>query len=162
MAKKTDAGAADGAKTAARNKKALHKYEVLERFEAGVALKGSEVKSIREGKISLAESFARIENGELVLVGAHIDPYGAGGYANHEPTRPRKLLMHKREIKRVGSTLAEKGLTLVPLSVYFRRGMAKVELALVRGKKLYDKRETLREREADRAMRRAMSPRRHF
>ena len=150
---------ADDRKVIARNKKALHKYAVMDTFEAGIALKGSEVKSLREGKVSLAESYARIDDSELVLLGAHIDAYRAGGYANHDPIRRRTLLMHRREIKRLNTALAQKGLTLVPLSMYFKRGRAKVELALVRGKKLYDKREALRERDADRAMRRAMSPR---
>ncbi len=151
---------ADDRKVIARNKKALHKYAVMDTFEAGIALKGSEVKSLREGKVSLAEGYARVDGVELVLVGAHIDAYRDGAYANHEPTRRRTLLMHRREIKRLSTALAEKGLTLVPLSMYFKRGLAKVELALVRGKRLYDKREALRERDAERAMRRAMSSRR--
>ena len=149
----------DGTKSIARNRKARHQYMVLEAFEAGIALQGTEVKSLRDGKVSLTESFARIKDGQLTLYNVHIDPYTAGGYTNHDPVRPRKLLMHKREINRIGSKLAEKGLTLVPLSMYFLNGLAKVELGLVRGKKLYDKRETLKKRDADRSMQRAMSAR---
>jgi len=152
---------ADGTKLIARNKKARHEYLILETFEAGIALRGTEVKSLRDGKVSLAESFARVTDGELTLHGAHIDVYKAGSYTNHDPLRPRKLLMHRREIGRLASKVAERGFTLIPLSMYFRRGLAKVELALVRGKRRYDKRQTLKKREADRAMRRAMSPRHH-
>jgi SsrA-binding protein len=147
-------------KPIARNKKARFQYEVLEKFEAGIALRGTEVKSLRDGKVSLNESFARVEGGELILRAAHISEYKAGSMMNHEPTRPRKLLMHRREIMRLSSKLAEKGLTLVPLSMYFRRGLAKVELGLVRGKKLHDKRETIRRREAKRSMQREMARRR--
>lgn len=143
----------------ARNKKARHQYVVIETFEAGIVLRGTEVKSLRDGKVSLAESFARVNDAELTLYGAHIDVYKAGSYANHDPIRPRKLLMHKREIGRIAGKLAERGLTMVPLSMYFRRGYAKVELALVRGRKVYDKRQALKKREAERSMRRAMSPR---
>jgi len=149
-----------GIKPIARNKKARHKYHILETYEAGIALQGTEVKSLREGKVSLAESYARVVRDEVFLYGAHIDAYKAGSYLNHDPVRPRKLLLHKREIRRLGSTLAEKGLTLVPTALYFRRNMAKVELALVRGKKRHDKRESLRKRDAERSMRRAMAARR--
>jgi SsrA-binding protein len=160
LAKKaTRGGEPDGTKLIARNKKARYQYLILDTFEAGVVLQGTEVKSLRDGKCSLAESYARIIGGELTLCGAHIDAYKAGGYTNHDPVRPRKLLMHKREIRRIERNLAEKGLTMVPLSMYFKRGLAKVELALVRGKKLHDKRESLKKHDADRAMRRAMSPR---
>lgn len=154
-----NAGESGGTKLIARNKKARHQYLIIETFEAGVVLQGTEVKSLRDGKCSLAESYARIIGGELTLVGTHIDVYKAGSYANHEPTRSRKLLMHKREIRKIEGKLAEKGLTMVPLSMYFKRGFAKVELALVRGKKLHDKRESLKKRDAERAMRRAMSAR---
>jgi len=159
VSKKPPTAADDGTKPIARNKKARHQYLVIETFEAGIALRGTEVKSLRNGKVSLAESFVRVQSGELILSEAHIDAYDSGGYTNHDPVRPRKLLMHKREISRIKTKLAEKGLTMVPLSMYFRRGMAKVELGLVRGKKLYDKRETLKKRDADMAMRRAMSAR---
>ncbi len=144
----------------ARNRKARFEYEVLDTFEAGIVLRGTEVKSLRDGKVSLAESFARVQNGELFLQGAHIDVYKAASTMNHEPLRPRKLLMHKREIVRLASKLAEKGLTLVPLSMYFKRGIAKVELALVRGKRRYDKREAIRKREVKRAIDRELSARR--
>ncbi len=150
----------DNTQPIARNKKARFEYEVLDTFEAGIVLWGTEVKSLRDGNISLAESFARVRDGELFLQGAHIDVYKAASTMNHDPLRPRKLLMHKREITRVASKLAEKGLTLVPLSMYFRRGIAKVELALVRGKRRYDKREALRKREAKRSIDRALSDRR--
>jgi SsrA-binding protein len=149
-----------GIKPIARNKKARFKYEVLEKFEAGVALQGTEVKSLREGRVSLSESFARVEDGELILRGAHIDAYEPGSYQNHDPVRPRKLLVHKREIARIEGKTAERGLTVVPLRMYFKRGWAKVELALVRGKTRYDKRETIKKRDAKRAMQREMSRRR--
>ena len=154
MAKQTE-----GPKPIARNKKARFQYTVIETFEAGIALRGTEVKSLRDGKVSLAEGFARVTSGELVLYGAHIDVYKAGSYTNHDPVRPRKLLMHRREIRRIESKAAEKGLTIVPLSMYFKRGYAKVELALVRGKRQHDKRQTIKKRESDRAMSRAMSAR---
>lgn len=159
MSRKPPKAADDGTKPIARNKKARHQYIIIETFEAGIALRGTEVKSLRNGKVSLAESFVRVQNDELILSDAHIDAYDSGGYTNHDPVRPRKLLMHRREISRIKAKLAEKGLTMVPLSMYFRRGLAKVEVALVRGKKLYDKRETLKKRDADMAMRRAMSAR---
>ena len=159
MSKRPLKAADEGTKPIARNKKAHHQYIIIETFEAGIALRGTEVKSLRNGRVSLAESFARVENDELILNATHIDAYDSGGYTNHDPVRPRKLLMHRREISRIKAKLAEKGLTMVPLSMYFRRGLAKVELALVRGKKLYDKREALKKRDADIAMRRAMSPR---
>ena len=159
MSRKPPKAADDGTKPIARNKKARHQYIIIETFEAGIALRGTEVKSLRNGKVSLAESFVRVQNDELILSDAHIDAYDSGGYTNHDPVRPRKLLMHRREISRIKAKLAEKGLTMVPLSMYFRRGLAKVEVALVRGKKLYDKRETLEKRDADMAMRRAMSAR---
>jgi SsrA-binding protein len=150
----------ESVKPIARNRKARHEYEVLEVFEAGIALRGTEVKSLREGNVSLVESFARVtDDEELILQGAHIDVYKAGSFSNHDPVRPRKLLMHRREIRRIALRVAERGLTLVPLSMYFKRGIAKVELALVRGKRQYDKRQSIKKREADRAMRRAMSPR---
>lgn len=145
----------DSRKIIARNKKALHDYFVLESFEAGIALKGTEVKSCRDAKVSLAESFVRVENGELFLQGAYIDVYKSSGYVTHDPIRQRKLLLHRREITRIASTLAEKGLTMVPISMYFLRGKAKVEVALVRGKKLYDKRDSLKKKEHEREMRRA-------
>ncbi len=148
-----------GQKLIARNKKARHQYNIIDTFEAGIALRGTEVKALREGKVSLGESFARVRDEELVLYGAHISEYSSAGYASHAPVRPRKLLMHKRQIRRMASKLDEKGLTLVPLSMYFKHGLAKVELALVRGKRVYDKRQAIKKREAERTIRRAMSRR---
>ncbi len=140
-----------------KNKKAFFDYEILERYEAGIELKGSEVKSLREGKANLRDSFVRIENGEAFLFNAYIAPYSHGGLFNHEPTRKRKLLLHRSEIKRLLGKSQEKGLTIVPLRIYFNdRGKVKVEIALARGKKLYDKRETIRRREQEREARRAM------
>jgi SsrA-binding protein len=140
------------------NPKARHDYEILESLEAGIVLTGSEVKSLRGGGASLRESFAIIRDGQPMLIGMHISPYAQAGYAAHEPTRARKLLLHKEEIQRLVGKTAERGLTLVPLRVYFAHGLAKVELGLARGKHTYDKRSDLAERDAkmqiDRAMRR--------
>ena len=144
-------------KVVARNRKARHEYEVLETLEAGMALKGPEVKSIRAGQVSFQDSFARVERGEVWLHSLHISPYEQANRFNEDPTRPRKLLLNRSEIRRLVGKVEEKGLTLVPLEIYFSRGYAKVLLALARGKKLHDKRETLKrkdqEREAQRAMR---------
>ncbi|HEX9637604.1 MAG TPA: SsrA-binding protein SmpB [Acidobacteriota bacterium] len=131
----------------AANRKAFHDYHILERLEAGIALTGSEVKSLREGRLQLKDSYARVEQGELYLLKAHISPYKAGGYANHEPERPRKLLVHRRELKRLIGKTEQKGLTLIPLQFYFLGPYVKVELGLARGKKVHDKRATLRERD---------------
>lgn len=143
---------------AASNPKARHDYTILDTVEAGIVLTGSEVKSLRAGRASLRESFAVIRDGEVQLIGMHIPPYAQAGYAQHEPTRARKLLLHKEEIQRLIGKTAERGLTLVPLQCYFSHGLAKVELALAKGKRQYDRREDLKEREArlqvDRAMRR--------
>ncbi|MGI6604701.1 MAG: SsrA-binding protein SmpB [Firmicutes bacterium] len=142
------------------NRKARHDYHILETYEAGLALIGTEVKSLREGKANLQDSFARVENGEVILYNMHISPYQKGGYVNHEPKRPRKLLLHKREITRLEQSVRQKGLTMVPLSVYFNdRGLAKVSLALAQGKKLYDKREDVARREAQRDVERAFKER---
>jgi SsrA-binding protein len=149
----------DGRKMIAVNKKARHQFLILDRFEAGIALQGTEVKSLRDGKVSLGEAYARIDDGEVFLLGAHIDVYKAGSYLNHEPTRRRKLLLHKREINRLVGKLNERGLTLVPLSMYFKRGLAKVELGLARGKKAADKRETIKKRDVSRDIERAMAHR---
>jgi SsrA-binding protein len=148
-------------RAAATNRKAWHKYQILETFEAGVELKGSEVKSIRAGHISIEEAFARVLNGQLTLLGCTIMPYVNGAYANHEPLRPRRLLMHGREIRRLASKTAEKGLTIVPLKVYFNgKGWAKVELGLARGKTMGDKRQSMRKKEQEREMARAKVARR--
>ena len=140
----------------ARNRKARHEFEILESVEAGIALKGPEVKSLREGKVSFQDAFARVDGGELWLHSLHISPYEQANRFNVDPVRPRKLLLHRHEIRRLASKVDEKGLTLVPLEIYFSRGYAKVLLALARGKKLYDKRETLKRKTQDREARRAM------
>ena len=133
-----------------KNKKAFYEYEILDRFEAGIALLGSEVKALRERKISLKESYARIKGGEAWLENCHIGAYSHGGLASHEPLRPRKLLLHRREINKLIGKTERKGLTLVPLSVYFKNGNVKVEIALARGKQIHDKRETSRRKTIER------------
>ena len=144
-------------KVVADNRRARHDYFILETYEAGIALTGTEVKSLRRGRASLQDSFARVEKGELILYDLHISPYEAGNIFNHEPKRPRRLLMHKQEIMRLYGKLREKGLTLIPLKIYFNeRGLAKVELALAKGKKLYDKREAAAERDAQREIAKAL------
>lgn len=138
------------------NRKARHDYHILETFEAGIALAGTEVKSLREGKGNLKDSFARIENGEIFLYNMHISPYEKGNIFNKDPVRTRKLLMHKRQILRLFGMVKEKGLTLIPLKVYLNeRGLVKVELALAKGKALYDKREDIKQRTANREMEKA-------
>ncbi len=146
----------DGKKVVARNKKARHEYEILETYEAGLVLKGPEVKSIRAGKVSLNEAFARIDNGEVWLYGMHVSPYDPAARQNRDPIRPRKLLLKGSEIRRLIGSTREKGLALVPLELYFRRGYAKVALALARGKKLHDKRETLKRKTHEREMEREL------
>lgn len=143
-------------KIVTENRKARHDYFIEETLEAGIVLTGTEVKSLRGGKANIKDSFARVENGEVVLYDMHISPYEQGNRFNHEPRRPRKLLLHKEEIRRLIGKTREKGLTLIPLRVYFNsQGRAKVELALARGKKLYDKREAIRERDAKREIEKA-------
>jgi SsrA-binding protein len=143
-------------KVIASNRKAYHNYFILEGFEAGIALTGTEIKSVREGRISLNEAYIRPENGELYLTGAHIARYEPGSYMSHEPTRTRKLLMHRKEINMLISRVQERGLTLMPIKVYLKDGKAKLEVALAKGKKLYDKREVIAARESDREMERAV------
>jgi SsrA-binding protein len=145
-----------GEKLICSNKKARYDYHIDETFEAGMVLLGTEAKSLRTGRANLKDSYARINDGEIYLVNCHISAYEKAGQANHDPERDRKLLMHKREIKRLTGKTVEKGLTLVPLRMYFKNGVAKVELALARGKKSYDKRETMKQRTADREMQRAI------
>jgi SsrA-binding protein len=145
-----------GIKIIVSNRRARHDYHVLEKLEAGIVLRGTEVKSLRAGHMVLKDSYADIIGNELYLVGAHINPYEQGTAWNHEPERPRKLLVHKQEIKRLGAQVAEKGLTLVPLSVYFKEGKAKVEIGLCRGKQTIDKRRSIQEREVKREMDRAV------
>jgi SsrA-binding protein len=143
----------------ADNRKAYHDYHVLETMEAGVALLGTEVKAIREGRVNLRDSFARIDNGEVWLMNVHISPYSHTGYAHHEERRQRKLLLHRHEIRKLNGRVTEKGLTLVPLQMYFKDGRVKVSLALVKGKQAHDKRETIRRREVDRETRAAVKAR---
>ncbi|MGQ9637503.1 MAG: SsrA-binding protein SmpB [Thermodesulfobacteriota bacterium] len=137
-----------------QNKRAWHDYFIEDRYEAGVSLLGSEVKSLREGKVSLGDSYAKIKNGEVFLVDAHISPYPYANKFNHDPLRPRKLLLHKREIRRLTGKVQEKGFTLIPLRLYFSNGKVKVELGLAKGKKQYDKRETLKRKAIEREMER--------
>jgi SsrA-binding protein len=137
-----------------QNRKARHDYLILDRWEAGIVLQGTEVKSLREGKANLKDSYARIEAGEVFLYQFHISPYGKGSYNNHPPLRTRKLLLHKKEIRKLTGRVEEKGLTLIPLKVYFKEGKAKVELALARGKKMYDKRAAIAKKDSDREIER--------
>lgn len=145
--------------TFATNRKARHDYEIVESFEVGVQLTGTEIKSVRQRRVNLDDSFARIDGGELFLYNMHISPYAQGGHYNAEPTRVRKLLMHRREIDRLAGLLTQKRLTLVPLRLYQRRGVAKVELAVGKGKRLFEKRDRIRERESDREIQRALRTR---
>ena len=146
-------------KTVATNRKAYHEYHILETYEAGIQLMGSEVKSIREGNASLKESYVYIRKGEAWLKGAHIASYSHTGIEGHELVRDRKLLLHKKEISRIGSKLAEKGITAVPTKLYFKGGLIKLEIGLAKGKKLYDKRESKKKRDVERDIKRAMSQR---
>jgi len=147
-------------KVVCQNKKARFDYEILEVIEAGMVLLGTEVKSLRQGRANLKDSYARIKGGELFLMQSHISPYTHAYHDNHEPDRARKLLVHKGEIKRLQGKTQEKGLTLVPLKIYFKDGRAKVELALARGKKTYDKRETLKRKTEQRELEKAIKDRR--
>jgi SsrA-binding protein len=145
----------------AENRKAFHDYHILESFEAGLVLVGTEVKSIREGNANLRDSFARVEGAEVWLYNVHVSPYSHRGSSDHEPTRRRKLLLHRREIRKLIGKTVERGLTLVPTRMYFKNGRIKVEISLARGKKAHDKRETIKRREADRETRAAVKDRRH-
>ena len=147
-------------KNIAENRKAFHDYHILETFEAGVALLGTEVKAIREGSVNLRDSFARVEEGEVWIYNVHINPYSHRGYADHEPTRKRKLLLHRQEIRKLIGKTVEKGMTLVPTRMYFKNGHVKVAIGLAKGKKAHDKRETIKRREADRETRAAVKERR--
>ncbi len=137
------------------NRKARHDYHIEETYEAGIVLTGTEIKSIRAGRVNIRDSYARVENGEVFLLNAHISPYEQGNRYNHDPLRPRKLLLNKRERRQLHSKTQEKGLTLIPLRIYLKNGRAKLELAVARGKKLYDKREDIAARDAKREMERA-------
>ena len=145
---------AKGKKEVASNRKAFHDYFILDRYEAGIELKGTEVKSIRAGKLNLKDSFCTVKNGELMLLGMHISPYEKGNIFNRDPLRPKKLLLHKKEIQKLIGRIAQKGYTLVPVEVYFKGSLVKVQIALAKGKKLYDKRQDIakkdQRREAER------------
>jgi SsrA-binding protein len=149
-------------KLVATNRKAFHDYAIEEKLEAGIVLKGTEVKSMRDGRVTLRDAYATVERGEVILHNCHISPYSHGNIMNHDPLRPRKLLLHRKEINKLQGKTQLKGLTLVPLRIYFSpRGHAKVELALARGKKQYDRRESIKDREAGRELERAMKSDRH-
>lgn len=156
--RKSRSGAPSG--VVCRNRKARHEFDILEDLECGIALQGSEVKSIRNGKISIEEAYARMRDGELWLFNTHIAEYPQAGEMNHEPTRPRKLLLHRKELRKFASAADQKGLTLIPLSVYFSRGKVKVKMAVARGRKLHDKREKLKQKADKREMRKALARRR--
>ncbi len=147
-------------KIVTQNRRATHDYHILEKWEAGIVLRGTEVKSLRAGSANIKDSYARVEGGEVFLYKFHISPYDKSAHYNHDPLRVRKLLLHKREIKKLQGRVEEKGLTLIPLKVYFRNGKAKVELALARGKKLYDKREQISKRDHQREIERIISKKR--
>jgi len=155
-AKKRPAKPEGDVKIIARNRKARFNFQLLERFEAGLVLLGSEVKSLRAGRCNLGDAYADIRDGELWLRNLHISPYEQAGKMNHDPLRPRKLLMHRREIRRLVGKVAEKGLTLIPVSLYFKKGKAKCELALAKGKKVYDKRASAADQDVKKKMRNAM------
>ena len=142
----------DSDRAIATNRRARYEYEILETLEAGLVLRGTEVKSLRAAQVNFKDSYATVRNGEIWLLGCHISPYSHGTDANHDPERDRKLLLHAREITRLTGKIAERGLTLVPLKLYFKSGRAKLEIGLARGKKLHDKRSALREREVRREM----------
>jgi SsrA-binding protein len=158
MADKTDREKAQA--NIAENRKAYHDFHLLESFEAGLVLLGTEVKAIREGRVNLRDSFARVEDGEVFLYNVNISPYSHRGYADHEPLRRRKLLLHREEIRKLIGKTVEKGMTLVPTRLYFKDGRVKVAVSLAKGKKDYDKRETIKRREADRETRAAIKSRR--
>jgi SsrA-binding protein len=149
-----------GTKLIAQNRKARHDYAIEETVEAGLALVGTEVKACRAGKVNLADAFAIVEDGQAWLMGCHISPYSHGNRANHEPVRRRKLLLHGEEIKRLGAKVAQEGRTLVPLRMYFKHGLVKAEIAVAKGKKLYDKRADKAKRAAERSMQRELGRRR--
>lgn len=157
---RNDKTSPDDIKDICRNRRAFHEYEVLDRLECGVVLTGTEVKSLRDGQSSLEEAYAKIESDEVWLIGSDIPEYAMGNRMNHKPKRPRKLLLHRREIGRFAGKASQKGFTLVPLRMYFKNGKAKVELAVCRGKETHDKREALKKKDAEREIRRSMTDRR--
>jgi len=153
----SDRNGEDGRKVVGRNRKARHEYQILDTYEAGIVLKGPEVKSLRAGQLAFRDAFARVESGEVWLYNLHISPYEEANRANEEPDRVRKLLLHRKEIRRLVIKTGEKGLTLIPLEIYFRKGNAKVLLGVARGRRLYDKRDKLKKQTQEREARRAMS-----
>ncbi len=153
-------GDEEGVKVVTRNRRAFHDYEILDRIECGVALVGTEVKSLRDGHANLEDAYAKLEDGELWLIGSEIPEYAMGNRLNHKPKRPRKLLLHRREIDKFVGKASQRGYTLVPLRLYFKRGRAKVELAVAKGKQAFDKRQALKKADSEREIRRAMSNRR--
>lgn len=158
MAEKKD----NGLQTVARNKKAYHDYFVLESFEAGIELFGTEVKSVRQGKVNLKDAWCSIDDGEIYVNGMHISPYEFGNIFNRDPMRKRRLLMHKREINRLYGTIKQQGLTLIPLSAYFNRGRLKIQVGLCKGKKNYDKRESIARKDAEREAARELRSRNNY
>jgi SsrA-binding protein len=146
-------------RTIAENRKALHDYHLLETFEAGMALVGTEVKAIREGRVNLRDSFAKVDGGELYVHNVHIGAYSSRGYADHEPLRPRKLLLHRQEIRKLIGKTTERGMTIVPVRMYFKGGRVKIAISLAKGKKDYDRRETIKRRETERETRTAIKER---
>ena len=148
-----------GTKLIAQNKRARHDYFIEDTVEAGIRLQGTEVKSCRDGKVNLGDAYVSVKDGEAWLLQCHISPYSHGNRANHDPIRPRKLLLHRAEIEKLAAKVAQDGRTLVPLRLYFKHGLAKAEVAIARGKKSYDKRQTMAKRDAERQMRRALSDR---
>ena len=158
--KKDKKQAVDGTVNICRNRRALHDYEILDKVECGIVLVGTEVKSLRDGHANLEDSYARIDDGEVWLIGAEIPEYLFGNRLNHKPKRPRKLLLHRREIDKFAGKASERGLTLVPLRMYFKEGKAKVELAVAKGKQAHDKRESMKKADAKREIDRAMATRR--
>lgn len=146
----------DGIKIVARNRKALHDFTILDKVEAGLVLMGSEIKQIRAGKANISEGFVQYQNGEMWLLNVHIPTYDQASHYGHEPLRPRKLLLHKKEIRQLQSRVMEKGITIVPLQIYLKKGRAKIELGLAKGKKNYDKRDSLRDKDTKRQIERAL------
>jgi len=151
----------DGEKPVAANRKAFHEYQILERYEAGMVLTGTEVKAIRDGRVNFKDSYATVRDGQIYLVNCHVSPYSHGNRENHDPVRQRKLLLHRREIHKLAGKSMEKGLTLVPLRIYFKAGRVKLELGVARGKKLHDKRQTERDREARREIEKHLKSKQH-
>jgi SsrA-binding protein len=159
MAKASKDKSEEDVKVVTRNKRAFHEYDIVERMECGIVLCGTEVKSLREASASLEDAYAKIDDGEVWLIGSDIPEYTMGNRMNHKPKRPRKLLLHRREIEKFAGKATQKGFTLVPLRIYFKHGLAKVELAVAKGKQLHDKREAKKKSDAQREIRRAMTER---